>query len=97
MFPALALATWAGTLWLGGGFWLVLLGVLVFLQRQRTIERVDLLILAAVTLAIVAFVPELKGTLTILEVALLGIGAAAAVVFVTVLFRSIYKLLSALF
>lgn len=77
------------------------LGGLVFLQNRRIIEKVDLLIIAGVTLGLVWFIPALHGLLIDNGLALyfaivLSVLAAAAAILVTALFRLIYQLLSRL-
>lgn len=97
---AIALFSWLGTLW-AGGFWLILLGLLVFLQYRRTIERIDLLIIAAVTVAVVWFLikPEALPLLQLgenprlLMLFLAGLASLLAVA-IAALFRLIYKVLS---
>ncbi|MBW4513659.1 MAG: serine/threonine protein kinase [Timaviella obliquedivisa GSE-PSE-MK23-08B] len=104
---AIALASLFGTAF-NPSFWLVLagvLGVMVFAQSRRWIEKVDLMIIAAITLALVLFVPFLSGILGTLG----GIGTPTAVILlvsvfsalisvaVATVFRLIYNLLSRLF
>jgi serine/threonine protein kinase len=89
---------------LSAGLWLVISFGLVFAQSRRWIERIDLLIFAGITLALVLFVPVLNGvipnpsgsmtrTQAILLIAVLCPLIAIAI---TSLFRLIYKLLSTL-
>lgn len=97
---AIALGSMLGTTLLGTGFWILLLGVLVFVQSRRIIERVDLLIIAAITLAVILFfpplraVPFLRGENPMQTVLFVAILSALVSVAVTALFRLIYKLLS---
>jgi len=104
---AIALASLFGTA-LNPSFWLVLagvLGVMVFAQSRRWIERVDLMIIAAITLVLVLFVPFLSsiaGTLSGIGtpsaiILLASIFSALMAVAVATVFRLIYNLLSRLF
>jgi serine/threonine protein kinase len=73
-----------------GGLWLAIALVLIFLQSQRIIEKVDLLILAAITLLIVGLVvrPDL-------QFLLLAIGGGICLgVAIGALFRLLYQLLA---
>lgn len=97
----LALFSFLGTTLVSTGAWLLLLGVLVFAQWRRWIEKWDLIIIAGITLAVVLFVPALTAKIG----SLLGIDpktgvlviaglAALVAIAVTAIFRLIYKLLS---
>jgi serine/threonine protein kinase len=73
-----------------GGLWLAIALMLIFLQSQRIIEKVDLLILAAITLLIVGLVvrPDL-------QFLLLAIGGGICLgVAIGALFRLVYQLLA---
>ncbi|MBW4646556.1 MAG: serine/threonine protein kinase [Goleter apudmare HA4340-LM2] len=72
----------------------LILGGLIFAQTRRWIEGKDLLIIPAITSAIILFVPLLRGTLTIQQVVILAFAAALVAIAFTALFRLIYKLLS---
>ncbi|MBD2460979.1 serine/threonine protein kinase [Oscillatoria sp. FACHB-1407] len=101
---AIALISLLGTTFLSAGFWLLLLGVLVLAQWNHVIEKVDLLILAVLTVGIIILLPPLRDfwilqaignpirTLLLISV-LAGLVAVAA----TLVFRLVYKLLSGLF
>lgn len=101
---AIALASLLGVTLVSSGFWIVLLGVLVFAQSKRTIEKVDLVIIATVTLALVLLAPPLRD-FSILQslgnpiVATLFVATLAGLiaVAVTTFFRLVYKILSSLF
>lgn len=104
---AIALASLFGTA-LNSSFWLVLagvLGVMVFAQSQRWIEKVDLMIIAAVTLGLVIFVPFLSTTISSLGVTgtpiqvilMVSVFSALIAVAIATVFRLIYNLLSRLF
>lgn len=75
----------------------LILSCLIFAQYRRWIEKVDLLIIAGVTSGLVFFVPFLRGTIAITEVAFLAIAAGLAAIALTALFRLIYKLLYQIF
>lgn len=94
----LAIATMSliGTSLFGGGVWLGLLAILIFLQVSRTIEGVDLLIIAGLTLAAVVFFYPLSAVVgnDIGLVLVTAVMAAGVVVAITVIFRLIYQLLS---
>ena len=101
---AIALVSVLGTSLITGGFWLVLLAGLVFLQARRTIERVDLLITAGITLAIVLFVSPfhrlavnlapLVGVNVLLTIVVIAIATGLGAIAITTLFRIIFNLLS---
>ncbi len=73
--------------------WLVVLAGLFFAQNRRIIEKYDLLIIAIISLAIVFFIPPLRGSYAsqIILVPMFGALCATAV---TALFRLVYKFLS---
>ncbi|MEM7553410.1 MAG: serine/threonine-protein kinase [Cyanobacteria bacterium P01_A01_bin.84] len=73
-----------------------LLGGLILSQSKRWIEKSDLLIIPAITFAIIFFVPLLQGGLGIKSVIILSFGTSLATIALTSLFRLIYKLLSLL-
>ena len=92
---AIALTSFLGTTLMSGGLWLLMLAVLVVAQLRRIIERIDLVIIAAVTLGIVLFLasdPRVSfATPTIVLMATLaGLGTMA----VAIVFRLIYGVLS---
>ena len=98
---AIALLSFLGTTLITTGAWLVLLAGLSFVQWRRWIEGKDLLIIAAMTLALVLFLPSLHKAVigwqeveTWQAVLLLAIVAALIAIALTAIFRLIYKLLS---
>jgi serine/threonine protein kinase len=102
-----SLASFVGTT-INPSFWLVLMGILgimVFAQSQRWIEKVDLMIIAAITLALVMFLPFLNGIIgtlgvpgTLIQVILfVSVFSALIAVAVATVFRLIYNLLSRMF
>ncbi|MEH2036964.1 serine/threonine-protein kinase [Nostoc sp.] len=72
----------------------VILGILIFAQTRRWIEKFDLLIIPAITFAIIFFLPFLQGGLGIVNVVILSIASALIAISLTAIFRLIYKLLS---
>jgi serine/threonine-protein kinase len=97
---AIALVSLLGTSLISGGFWLVLLLGLVFLQSRRIVERVDLLIAAGVTLAIVLFVSPLHRIVialsgnVLVSVVVIAVLTGLMAIAATALFRIIFNLLS---
>lgn len=83
---------------LGIGVWGMAMGGLIYAQYRRVIEKIDLPIIGAVTLAIVLLAIPLAVSLPFSrEVVVVGaLLAGAGAVAVTALFRSIYLLLSRL-
>lgn len=106
---AIALASILGTAF-NPTFWLILLGItgaMIFAQNRRWIEKIDLVIIAAITLALLLFVPSLsQGAVTgqianalggrIMVVLLIAGFAALLAISTTIVFRLIYNLLSRL-
>ncbi|MBW4564193.1 MAG: serine/threonine protein kinase [Mojavia pulchra JT2-VF2] len=72
----------------------VILGILIFAQTKRWIEKLDLIIIPVITFTIIFFLPFLRSELGIQQVVILAIAAALVSIAVTALFRIIYKLLS---
>ncbi len=72
----------------------LILGILIFTQTRRWIEKIDLLIIAAITFAIIYFVRFLQAGLAIQQILFLSVAAAVVAIALTSLFRLIYKLLS---
>jgi serine/threonine-protein kinase len=95
LFPALALGSLLGTILIGHGLWLVMIAGLIFAQYRRIIERVDLLIIAGVSLVLLLFVPDFWrfGNHFLTVIILSGLIAVGAIAMFT-LFRLIYKFLS---
>ncbi|WP_341527433.1 serine/threonine-protein kinase [Nostoc sp. UHCC 0302] len=71
-----------------------ILGILIFAQTRRWIEKFDLLIIPGISFAIIFFLPLLQGGLGIQQIVILALGAALVAIALTSLFRLIYKLLS---
>ncbi|MEH2120358.1 serine/threonine-protein kinase [Nostoc sp.] len=74
----------------------VILGILIFAQTRRWIEKFDLLIIPTITFAIIFFLPFLQGGLGIQTVVFLSVAAGLVAISLTAIFRLIYKLLSLL-
>ncbi|MDZ8091667.1 MAG: protein kinase [Nostoc sp. DedQUE05] len=74
----------------------LILGILIFAQTRRWIEKFDLLIIPTITFAIIFFVPFLRGGLDVQSVVILAVGAGLVAISFTAVFRLIYKLLSLL-
>jgi serine/threonine-protein kinase len=93
---AIAAFSLLGTGLFGGGVWLAMLAVLGLLQLRRTIEGMDLIIIAGLTLAAVVFFPALSTLVSrdmgvVLVTAIMAGGATVAV---AVIFRLIFRLVS---
>lgn len=96
---AVVIFSFLGTTLLGSGAWLLLLVGLVLLQMRRVIERVDLIIIAGVSLGAILLFPPLRVVLSAQSsptqaVIALAIMAALVAVSVATLFRLIYRILS---
>ncbi|MBW4570999.1 MAG: serine/threonine protein kinase [Tolypothrix carrinoi HA7290-LM1] len=75
----------------------VILGILIFAQTRRWIEKLDLLIIGGITFAIIYFVPSFHAGLSSQQVVILSVAAGLVAIAVTAIFRLIYKLLSLIF
>ncbi|MEM9926853.1 MAG: serine/threonine protein kinase, partial [Cyanobacteria bacterium P01_D01_bin.50] len=71
----------------------VVLAILIFAQTRRWIEKWDLIIIPAITLLIIFFIPLLQGGLAIQGIVFLSIVASLFAVALTSLFSLIYKIL----
>ena len=83
------------------GLWGASLGGLIFAQYRRIIEKIDLAIIAGISLGLVWFIPALHNlllahNLEVFFIIVLAVLAGAAAIAVTALFRLIYQLLSRL-
>lgn len=74
----------------------VVLGILIFAQTRRWIEKWDLLIIPGISLLIMFFLNSLRGGLAIQEIMILSLAASLTAVALTSLFRLIYKVLSSI-
>jgi serine/threonine-protein kinase len=75
----------------------VILAILIFGQKQRWIEKTEMLVLAAATWGVIFFFPVLRAGLSIEQVIILSVAAGLVAIAVTALFRLIYKLLTLFF
>ncbi|MDY6900748.1 MAG: serine/threonine-protein kinase [Cyanobacteriota bacterium] len=74
----------------------VVLGILVFAQTRRWIEKWDLVIIPTITFLGMLFVSSLRGGFAIQEIMILSLAASLTAVAITSLFRLIYKVLSSI-
>ena len=93
---AIATLSLLTTIAVASGAWIVILGILAFLQFRRTIEGADLLIILGLTLAAVVFFDPLKNLpwvslSAILVVMVMSAGAAVAI---AIIFRLIFRIVS---
>ncbi|MGI8502800.1 MAG: protein kinase domain-containing protein [Hassallia sp.] len=75
----------------------VILGILIFAQTRRWIEKLDLLIISVISFTLIYFVPFFHAALSSQQVVILSVAAALIAIAVTAIFRLIYKLLSLIF
>jgi serine/threonine protein kinase len=71
-----------------------ILAILIFAQARRWIEKLDLIIISAITFAIIYFIPLFRAELGIQQILILAVASALVSIALTALFRLIYKLLS---
>ncbi len=74
----------------------VILTIIIFAQTRRWIEKWDLLIIPAISFAVVFFIPLLHRDLTSIQIVIIPVAAGLVALAITALFRLIYKLLSIL-
>ncbi|NJM69451.1 MAG: serine/threonine protein kinase [Scytonema sp. RU_4_4] len=74
----------------------LILGMLIFAQTRRWIEKWDLFIIPGITFAGIYFLPFLHSGLSIQQIIILSIVSGLGAIALTALFRLIYKLLSLL-
>lgn len=72
------------------------MGGLIFALTRRLIEKIDFVIFAGITSAIIAMVPSLQGGLGIQSVLIIATMSAASAIAITAFFRLIHQLLSRL-
>ena len=72
------------------------IAILVYAQTRRIIEKIDLGIIAGLTIAIIYFFPALQGKFIFTDILIIAAINGAGVVAVTALFRLIYKILARL-
>lgn len=98
----IAMVSLLGTAWYSAAFWLVLVGILIVAQAFRFIEKIDFLILAGISFALVAFLNPLNWILTrwypdhpvFLSVLFWSIFAGLSTLAFMIVFRLVYKLVS---
>lgn len=76
------------------GVWGMVMGLLVFAEFRRIIERFDFLIIAGITLAAVVFFKALQNGIPVQLVIVISVLTGAGAIAITALFRLIYLLLS---
>lgn len=75
----------------------VILGILIFAQTRRWIEKLDLLIIGGISFAVIYFVPFFHAFISSQQVIIFAVAAGLIAIAVTAIFRLIYKLLSLIF
>lgn len=99
---AIAIVSLLGTTLIGATFWLLLLSILLVAQYWRFIEKVDLVILAVISLLIVGFVKQLNSAWFVqagnpfLNILIIAGVTGLITLAIAILFRLIYKLTSRL-
>jgi serine/threonine protein kinase len=73
-----------------------IMGGITFALQRRIIEKVDLVIFAAISAGVVLFIPKLQGTFTITTILVIATISAAGAIAITAFFRLVYQLLSRL-
>ncbi|MFE4104805.1 protein kinase domain-containing protein [Almyronema epifaneia] len=95
---AIALVSFLGVTLVGGGSWLLFMAALTFLQWRRIIERVDLAIIAVISLGLVLMLRLYPGQLLSWQnVLIIALIAALIAVAIAILFRLIYQIISRFF
>ncbi len=72
----------------------MVMGGLIFTLNRRVIEKIDLLIFASITVALIFFVPAFQGALGVQSVLIIAAMSAAGAIAITAFFRLIHQLLS---
>ncbi len=72
------------------------LGGLIFAQSRRIIEKIDLVIIAAISAGVIYFLPVLQGGMMVPTIFAIAIMSGAGAVAVTAFFRLVYQLLTRL-
>ncbi|MDB9447671.1 protein kinase domain-containing protein [Anabaena sp. CS-542/02] len=94
---AIALNSFLGSAIITGVICALLLGIIIFAQTRRWIEKFDLLLIPVITLAVILFVPFLQGGITISQIILLAVAGGLVAIAVTSIYRIIYQILSLIF
>lgn len=71
----------------------VALGGLVFAQTRRIIEKIDLMIIAVISVVVIFLMPILQGSLGVQTVLVVATMSAAGAIAITAFFRLVYQLL----
>ncbi|NEO29356.1 MAG: serine/threonine protein kinase [Symploca sp. SIO3C6] len=94
----IALGSLVSSVELGLGVWGMIMGGLIFAEFHRIIEKIDLILIAGLTLAAVAFLPDLRNfpleDMILEDVIITAIVSGAGAIATAALFRLIYQLLS---
>jgi serine/threonine protein kinase len=90
----IALVSWLPVSGVSMGIWGAILGGLIFAQFRRIIEKIDLVIVAGITAALIFFLPWLQGGLGLSSVLIIAAMSGAGAIAVTACFRLIYQILS---
>lgn len=69
---------------------------LIYAQTRRIIEKIDLVIIAGISIAIVYFLPLLQGGFTTVTILVIAVMSSASAIAITALFRLIYTILARL-
>lgn len=72
------------------------MGGLIFAQSRRIIEKIDLIIIAGLSTALIFFLPILQGGLMMQVILVIASMSAAGAIAITAFFRLIYRLLTRL-
>jgi serine/threonine protein kinase len=72
----------------------VILGMLIFAQTRRWIEKFDFLIIAGITLGIILFIPFFNSSFTILQITFFAVAGGLVSMAFTIIFRIIFNILS---
>ncbi len=88
------LTTWLTVSGVSLGILGAVMGGLVFALHRRIIEKIDLVILAVITAAVVTLVPIFHGALTASLILIIAGASAAGAIAITAFFRLVYQLLS---
>ncbi len=76
------------------GIFGMVMGGLIFALNRRVIEKIDLLIFASITVALIFFFPAFQGALGVQSVLIITVMSAAGAIAITAFFRLIHQLLS---
>ena len=66
---------------------------LIYAQTRRIIEKIDLVIIVVISIAIVYFLPLLQGGFTTVTILIIAVMSSASAIAITALFRLIYTIL----